>query len=307
MNLPLFIALLVFLLVFSVTMCTYIYLEEKYWRTVFARRLLGDSVAVGTMIHRLQTPWLRAAQTLGRSAVPLDEASVSEIERKLGYAGYRQPHAVQVFFGLRILLMLILGGLFLLATLLAGTFQLNTMVMVFLPLAAGYCLPAWLLRIRITSRQNQIFRELPDGLDLVLISLEAGLSFDNALYRVSKELTKVSPVLAEEFSQYFIEIQSGLPRKTVLQNLAERNGVESLSSVVAVVLQSLRFGTNIADALKVHIDSMRTRRRQNAEEAGAKISTRLTFPMVMLILPTLFIVIIGPAMINIFERVKGGL
>ncbi|PIE73709.1 MAG: type II secretion system protein [Deltaproteobacteria bacterium] len=307
MSLPLFIALIVFLLVFSITMCGYMYLEEKYWRTIVARRLLGNTAAAGTMIHRLRTPWMRAAQALGKSAVPRDKAALSKIERKLGYAGFRQPHAVQVFFGLRILLMLVLGGFFLLGALLTGTFQLKTMIMMFLPLAVGYYLPAWLLRIRMVSRQKQIFRELPDGLDLVLICLEAGLNFDNALYRVSRELTKVSPVLAEEFSQYFLEIQSGLPRKTVLHNLAERNGVESLTAVVAVVLQSLRFGTNIAEALKVHINSMRTRRRQNAEEAGAKISTRLTFPLVMLILPALFIIIIGPAMINVFERVKGGL
>jgi len=202
--------------------------------------------------------------------------------------------------------MLLLGGLYLAAVLLTGHLRYQDAVVVFLPLAVGYGLPVLLLNIRIRSRQAEIFRELPDALDLVLICLEAGLNFDTALYRVSQELIHLSPVLSAEFGQYFLEIQSGLPRRTVLQHLAKRNGVENLTAVVGILLQSIRFGTNIADSLRVHIQSMRTQRRQIAEEAGAKISTRLTFPMVLLILPALFIIILGPAILNVFEKFKGG-
>lgn len=306
MNLPLFISCLVFLLVFGGFMSAYVYLEEKYWRTVIARRLFGNTREAVDMVARLKAPWMQTAHRLGQSALPKDQSTIADIRRYLSYAGFRDSHAVTVYFGLRIGGMLAFGGLYLFFSLITGHLKIGDAVIVFLPLAAGYYLPAMLLQIRIRSRQRQIFRELPDALDLVLICLEAGLNFDLALFRVSQELAKVSPVMAEEFGQYFLEIQSGLPRKTVLANLAERNGVESLNSVVGVLLQSMRFGTNIAEALRVHIHSMRTQRRQQAEEQGAKMSTRLTFPMVMLILPVLFIVILGPALINIYERIKGG-
>jgi tight adherence protein C len=306
MNLPLGIAAVVFLSVFGGLMSAYVYLEEKYWRTIVARRLFGNTREAVAMVDRLRAPWLRTAQRLGQAAVPKQASTVASIRRLLSYGGFRDPQAVTVYFGIRIGAMLIFGVLYLFFALLTGHLGWTDTVVVFLPLAAGYYLPSLLLQIRIRSRQKEIFRELPDTLDLVLICLEAGLSFDLSLYRVSRELAKVSPVMSEEFGQYFMEIQSGLPRKSVLNNLAERNGVESLTSVVGVLVQSIRFGTNIAEALRVHISSMRTRRRQLAEEQGAKMSTRLTFPMVMLILPALFIVILGPALINIYERIQGG-
>ena len=306
MNLPLIVSSLIFLVVFGGFMSAYVYLEEKYWRTVIARRLFGNTREAVDMVARLRAPWMQTAQRLGRSAMPKDQSTLADIGRLLSYAGFRDPQATTVYFGIRIGGMLILGTLYLFLSLVTGHLGLADGILVFMPLAGGYYLPALLLQIRIRSRQRQIFRELPDALDLVLICLEAGLNFDLALFRVSRELAKVSPVMADEFAQYFLEIQSGLPRKTVLANLAERNGVENLDSVVGVLLQSMRFGTNIAEALRVHIQSMRTRRRQLAEEQGAKMSTRLTFPMVMLILPALFIVILGPALINIYERIKGG-
>ncbi|WP_051554430.1 type II secretion system F family protein [Desulfobulbus elongatus] len=300
-------ASVVFLLVFGGLFYGYLYLEEKYWRSVLARRFYGETREAEDMISRLRAPWLRAAQVLGRTAMPAESASVILLRDRLSYAGFRDPEAVAVLYGIRLGLMLLFGTLYLVAALLAGHLRYQDAAMVFLPLAAGYFFPTILLNMRIRSRQAQIFRELPDALDLVLICLEAGLSFDAALFRVSRELANVSPVLAGEFSQYFLEIQSGLPRKTVLTHLAERNGVESLTTVVGVLLQSIRFGTNIADSLRVHIQSMRTQRRQLAEEAGAKMSTRLTFPMVLLILPALFIVILGPAILNVYEKIKGGL
>ncbi len=306
MNLPLIIAAIVFFSVFGGFMSTYVYLEEKYWRAVIARRLFGRTREATTMEANLVAPWMRTAQKLGRAAVPTEASAIAGIQRSLDFAGFRSSQAMTVYFGLRIGSMLILGAAYLALALVTGHLGLVDAVLVFLPLAFGYYLPALLLHIRIRSRQQEIFRELPDALDLVLICLEAGLGFDPALYRVSRELAKISPVMAEEFGQYFLEIQSGLPRKTVLNNLARRNGVESLTSVIGVLVQSIRFGTNIAEALRVHIQSMRTRRRQLAEEQGAKMSTRLTFPMVILILPALFIVILGPSLINIYEKIQGG-
>ncbi|PIE58088.1 MAG: type II secretion protein F [Desulfobulbus propionicus] len=307
MSAPLIIASVVFLAVFAALMSLYVYLEERYWRAVVARRLFGTTREAKDMVARFNAPWIRAAHRLGGAAMPQEQRSLDTVRQQLSFGGYRTPGSLQVYYGMRIGGMLVFGGLYIFVALLTGNLHLSNILLLFLPLAVGYYLPAWLLHLQVQSRQKQIFRELPDALDLVLICLEAGLGFDMALYRVSKEVAKVSPVLSEEFAQYFLEVQSGLPRRSVLRNLSERNGVESLTSVVAVLLQSIRFGTNIGDALKVHIQSMRTRRRQIAEESGAKISTKLTFPMVMLILPALVMVILGPALINIFEKLKGGL
>lgn len=307
MNAALIVSSVVFLLVFAGVLTVWTYLEEKYRRTILARRLHGESREAGEMIARLRAPWLRAALFLARAATPPKGTALDQIRTRLVHAGFRDPQAVAIYFGFRVGLMLLFGILYLVAALLTGSLNSRDVVMVFLPLTAGYFLPPILLTIRIRSRQEQIFRELPDALDLVLICLEAGLGFDAALYRVSRELAGISPVLSEEFGQYFLEIQSGLPRRDVLANLAERNGVASLTAVVGVLLQSIRFGTNIAESLRVHINSMRTLRRQMAEEDAAKMSTRLTFPMVLLILPALFIIILGPAMLGIIEKIKGGL
>lgn len=306
MSLPLIISAIVFLVIFGGAMTAYAYLEEKYWRAVLSRRLYGDTLQAETMATRLHGPWMHRVRQLGQGTVPKNESAVAEIRRQLSYAGYRDPQAVVLYYGVRVGLCLILGIFFLLVVLLTGHFRIENLIPVFLPTAVGYYLPVLLLRIRVRSRQRQIFRELPDTLDLVLICLEAGLGFDPAMYRVSRELAKVSPIMAEEFGRYYLEIRSGLPRKTVLNNLAERNGVESLTSVVGVLVQSIHFGTNVAESLSVHIRSMRTQRRQIAEEKGAKMSTRMTFPMIMLILPALFLIILGPALINIYERIKGG-
>ncbi len=307
MSVPLVIASVVFLASFAALMSLYVYLEEKYWRAVVARRLFGNTREAKDMVERLNAPWVRAVHKLGSPVMPQDRTVLDTVRQQLSFGGYRRPGSVRLYYGIRTAGMLFFAAVYFLVTLFTGNLRASNILLIFLPLAAGYYLPSLLLRLRVKARQKQIFRELPDALDLVLICLEAGLGFDMALYRVSREMAKVSPVLSEEFSQYFLEIQSGLPRRSVLHNLAERNGVESLTSVVAVLIQSIRFGTNIGDALKVHIESMRTRRRQIAEESGAKMSTKLTFPMVMLILPALFMVILGPALINIFEKLKGGL
>ncbi len=306
MNPVLVISLLVFISVFGSVMALYVYMEEKYWRRVLARRFFGESSEAEAMLSGRQPFYVRAVHKMGEVTAPKDGEAVKEIQRMLSHAGFRDPSAVVIYFGIRAGTMLIFCALFLFCLMVSGKFSAKNALLAFLPMTAGYYLPALLLNVKIRSRQRRIFQELPDALDLVLICLEAGLSFDMALHRVSSEMIRIAPTLAGEFGQYFLEIQSGLPRKTVLNNLAERNGVDCLTSVVGVLTQSIRFGTNIAESLKVHIQSMRTRRRQMAEEQGGKMSTKLTFPMILLILPALFIIVLGPAVINIFERLRGG-
>jgi tight adherence protein C len=242
---------------------------------------------------------------LGEAAAPRQAAELAPIRRQLSHAGFRAAGAVALYYGARMALALLLGALVLLIYTLIGFWNTKTLLYLFVPLALGYYLPAALLRSLRERRLQQIFRELPDALDLLLICMEAGLSFDMALERVSRELKGIAPVLSAEFRQYFMEIKSGLPRQQVLEALAERNGEKGLASVVQVLIQSARTGTDIAESLNIYAESMRTSRRQQAEEQGAKVSAKLTFPTVLLILPALMLIILGPAAINLLERLGG--
>jgi tight adherence protein C len=280
------------------------YLEEKYWRRILARRLLGKSADAEKIEKRTALYWQGAVKKLGLVITPKKERDVDSIKMLLSYAGYRNPDAPAIYYGLRAWFAIGLALFFMLAIFLNGEYSFNIFLMSFVPAAFGYYLPALFIRIKAKSRQNEIFKELPDALDLVLICLEAGLGFDAALFRVSRELSIVSPVLSEEFSQYFLEIQTGLPRRIVLKNLSDRNGVKVLSSVVNVLLQSAKLGTDVAHALQTYIQSMRTERKQTAEEKGGKISTKLVFPLVLFILPALFVIVLSPAVINVLKTLN---
>lgn len=306
MNTAAAIALLTFLSVSMGLMFIYLWAEARYRRALIAKQLHGaKKKSPKQSPPGVEAVWRRVVQQAGMIVMPRKAEELSGIRTLLTWAGFRSEKAVMRYFGIKFCLAVALGLLYLLAAA-AGQLTLKKTIFTFFPLAIGYYLPGLLLKIRFGRRQQQIFRELPDALDLLLICIEAGLSFDMALLRISRELAGISPVLAAEFGQYFLEIQSGLPRRQVLRNLAARNGAPGLNAVVNVLLQSIRFGTDVAEALRVHIQSMRTERRQTAEEKGAKISTQLTLPLVMLILPALLIIIMGPAVINIMERLQGG-
>jgi tight adherence protein C len=243
---------------------------------------------------------------LGRIAAPKDEDALAVTTRKIRQAGYASSRfpPVFVFFGLRIFSALFLSALQLSAVLAFGKFGAQSLIQIFFPLAVGYCLPALVLNRQASARTERILKEIPDVLDLLKICIEAGLSLDGSLHRVHKELKDIAPTLSKELAQYFLEVQSGLPRKEVLLNLARRNQVNALTGVVNVFLQSSRLGTDIAEALEVYSNSLRSERMQAAEEQGGKVGPKLTLPMILLILPALMIVILGPAMINLLERLR---
>ncbi len=246
-------------------------------------------------------------KALGKLAVPKKEAEISKIRKKLIHAGYRRKDAVILFYGIRIgagLSLAVLGLSFAIAS---GGISAWCMVMFFFPLAAGYAAGTIVLQKKIEYRQARICQELPDTLDLLTICLKAGLGFDYALYRVYRELEETAPVLSAEFGMYFLEVQSGIIRTRALQNMAHRNPSPFLKNVVTVLIQSLSTGTDIASALKIYTDALRDQRRQEAEEEGAKLPTKLTLPLVVFILPALLIIILGPVVINFIGMMKGGL
>lgn len=297
-----------FSLVTSAIMYIYYQIEERRRKAVLFDRIFCSREEAEE--YKDQNPpsfsYLRRMLIfLGVVSTPKKEEELIDIKKLLTWAGYRNFDAVSIYYGIRLGAGLGFVFLFLLNAVGNGSFQLASLLYAIFPMAGGYYLPGFILNQKIRLRQQKIFKELPDTLDLLLVCIEAGLSFDMALYRMSRELSDIAPVLSREFAQYFLEVQGGLPRREALLNLAQRNGEKSLTSVINVLIQSAKFGTDIAHALRVYSDSLRTERRQMAEEKTQTVSTKLTLPLILLIMPALLIVIIGPALINLLERLKG--
>ena len=294
-----------FLLISGSVMCLYFYLEEKYKRSVIMKRLFSSkSEAIEYEKKRIDANLKKILLSLGMAAMPKLEEETTDIKKLLGYAGYRSGNAVIIYFGTKLAAAILFGVLYFFSAILSGNLTTKVFIFTFFPIAAGYYLPGLFLKHKVTARHRQIFKELPDVMDLLIICMNAGLSFDMALFRVSRELALIAPVLSKELGRYFLEVKGGLPRREVLKNLADRNGEKNLTSVVHVLIQSANFGTDIAEAVNVYSQSLRTERKQIAEERGAKISTKLTFPTIFFILPALMVIILGPALINLMERMK---
>lgn len=171
-------------------------------------------------------------------------------------------------------------------------------MLVIIMLVGFYAPNAYIDRLR-EQRQLELFHSFPDALDLMTISMEAGLGMDQAITRVAKEVRLQCPVLADELELFTLEVRAGANRQTALRNLALRTGVEDIDSLVAMLIQSERFGTSVADALRVHSSTLRTKRQQRAEEMAAKVAIKLVFPLILCIFPSILIVVVGPAMIQI--------
>jgi tight adherence protein C len=168
----------------------------------------------------------------------------------------------------------------------------------------GYVAPPVHVGMRRRARQKEMQKALPDALDLLVVCVEAGLALNQALVRVSEETERLSPVLAEQLALVNLEIRAGTPRDDALRNFGERTGLDDIKSLVAMLIQTDRFGTSIAQALRVQADTLRTKRRQRAEEAAAKTTIKLVFPLVLFIFPAMFVVILGPALIQILETLQ---
>jgi len=176
---------------------------------------------------------------------------------------------------------------------------------------AGFLLPATYLRMKIRKRQEEITDSLPDGLDLLVVCVEAGLGLNAAFQKITEEFRISSPALSDEFDIVNREMVAGKPRQEALRAMGERTGVEDVKSLVAMLIQTEKLGTSVSRSLRVHSDSLRTKRRQRAEEAAAKTTIKLVFPLVFLLFPSLFIVILGPGVIQIVRvlfaiTAKGG-
>jgi tight adherence protein C len=229
---------------------------------------------------------------LGEKA-PRSPKEMGSLRLRLVQAGFRRDEALTMFFGVRILFALALFMLF--ATPLL--FRPNLTVALG-GLGLGYVLPGMVLARMAKRRAHRIRLSLADMLDLLVVSVEAGLGLDAALTRVGQELAFAYPELADELRLINLELRAGKPRSEALRNLADRTGVEDLSSLVTMLIQTDKFGTSVAQSLRVYSETLRTKRRQRAEEAAAKTGVKMVFPLVICIFPAIWVVTIGPAAIR---------
>jgi tight adherence protein C len=230
---------------------------------------------------------------------PTSPAEMGKLKSRLVAAGYRGPEALPVFIGARLGCALFAFGLMSTPLLMRPN-----LLMALGGAALGYFLPGFMLARMAKKRQHRIRLSLPDALDLLVVSVEAGLGLDQALQRVGDELAFAHKDLSDELRLVNLELRAGKARSDALRNLAERTGVDDLASLMAMLIQTDKFGTSVAQSLRVHSDTLRTKRRQRAEEAAAKTGVKMVFPLVFCIFPAIWIVTIGPAAIK-FVQVLG--
>lgn len=254
----------------------------------------------------------RATPALARPLAPKTESEAGKLKSRLSAAGFRGEAATNVFLGLKfaglIAGTLAGGGL----ALLTSGMDINQGTLFKTVISAGilFYLPDLVLAFMGSKRKEAIFLGLPDALDLLVVCVEAGLGLDQAMRKVSDEMKRSFRVIAEEFGICNFQLQMGKQRSEVLQDLGNRTGVDDLRSLASILIQADKFGSSIAQALRVQSESMRTRRRQIAEEKAAKTAVKLIFPLVLFIFPGIFVVLVGPAAItmmrDMFPMMQGG-
>jgi tight adherence protein C len=242
---------------------------------------------------------------LGEEMVKRGSLDLNGWSKRLVQAGFWNPDAPRIFFGARAILA---AGL-VMACIVAGA-ALNvrlptTLLVTFWLGLLGWWAPSWYVLQRRRKRRYEISAALADALDLLVACVEAGVGLNQALVRVAEEVRTTSEALSAELMMVNLEIRAGTPRDQALRNLAERTGLEDIENLVSTMIQTERFGTSVGRALRVQSDTLRQKRRQRAEEAAAKTTIKLVFPLVMFIFPSLFVVVLGPAAIQVVRALVG--
>lgn len=288
---------------------------------VFGVALFGLRLANGTAIQeRLDAvgvpsdtpasgpaPWMTKvvamAEPVAKLSLPDDDAEGSVIRVRFMNAGFRHPWAPIIFFAAKTALAVGLPlAVFFGLSISSSTFGSNTLLMYVLSAAGvGYYLPNMILKHITKRRQREVFESFPDALDLLTVCVEAGLGIDAALARVAGEIGLKSRILSDELNLVTLELRAGSSKEKALRGLAVRTGVEDVDALVAMLIQAERFGTSISASLRVQSELLRTKRRQRAEEMAAKIALKLLFPLIFFIFPSLLVVLMGPAFIQIYR------
>ncbi|MBP6823558.1 MAG: type II secretion system F family protein [Acidobacteria bacterium] len=243
----------------------------------------------------------RVAEPVSRLAPP-SAAEAQKLQKKLMHAGFRSPNAPIIYRAIQLVCLVSTPSITIFVLLAMGRSLSSSIAIISISVGVGYLLPRSSLDHLTKSRQQRLRWGLADALDLLVISVEAGLGVNAAMVRVSNEMRRVHPEISEEFEMVNLEIRVGREREHALRNLAERTGVEDLRGLCAMLIQADRFGTSIARAIRNYSDSLRTKRRQRAEQAAQKAAIKLLFPLAIFLFPTLFIALIGPAMLQLMDN-----
>ena len=293
MTLALVTFLAIFLLITSIGLLIF------YRETMLQRLASAISPDVGSSKNKL-TQWLEVYSKKSQSVIapfqkvlPRSPEEVSVIQKRLIRAGYRKDSYLNLFYASKVLVPISLAFL----VTVTGVYDYGPFFVYALALALGFLAPDFWLGNRIKARQLNLRLGLPQALDLMVICIEAGLSIDQATVRVGDELQISEPIISDELSLVNLEQRAGRPRSDAWRNMAERTDVDSVRAMVSVLIQADQFGTSVAKTLRVYSDTLRTQRRQQAEEQAAKTTVKLVFPLVLFIFPSLFVVALGPSAI----------
>jgi tight adherence protein C len=269
-------------------------------------RFMSKAEPTGLEKHGWVERLAKALRPLTKLSVPEEGWEKSALRIRFMNAGWRNPAAPTLYFAAKSALALLLPGLGAggLALLPAGVVGSQTLMLLLFCATLGYYLPNIALTRILERRQREIFENIPDALDLLTVCVEAGLSLERALVKVASEIHIKSVTLAQELQLVLMEMRAGFTKENALRNLALRTGVDDVDTLVAMLIQSERFGTSMGDSLRVHSENLRNKRRLLAEEKAAKIALKLLFPLIFCIFPTLLMVLMGPAAIQI-TRVLG--
>ena len=274
-------------------------LEE--WRDPFARQKRESGAApsgdksVGAMFNK-------AAPALSKALESKNELEQSNLKIRLANAGYSRPNSSRNFLAIKAMALgvgLFLGGSY---GFYSAGFAKNSLMSLVVGGGMGFFLPELILTLQKWSRQQKIFLQLPDALDLLVVCVEAGLGLDAAMRKVSEELVSGAAEVCSELATCNMQLQMGKARREVLHDLGTRTGVDDVRALAAILIQADRFGSSIAQALRVQSDTMRVKRRQMAEEKAAKTAVKMIFPLVLFIFPGIFVILVGPAAIQLKEN-----
>jgi len=295
MLLALFAFLAAFLLISSVGVLIFYRqaalqrLSRVVSRAADASLLRSIAPTRGAKIEKLVKPF--------EKVLPRSAQEVSSVQKRLTRAGYRDKAYLNIFYSSKVLVP---GLLCLLATV-TQVYAYSPLFVYALAAGLGYLAPDFWLSNRVAARQSQLRLGLPEALDLIVICVEAGLSMDKATMRTSEELRISQPAIADELNLVSLEQRAGRPRAEAWKHIGERTDVDTIRSLASILIQADRFGTSIGKTLRAHSETLRTRRRQDAEEQAAKTTVKLVFPLVLFIFPSLFVVTLGPSMIIMFD------
>ncbi len=304
--------LLMLLAVFSaVGLLTFGLLSYQGNRREMAERFAKSKTGASPIVRRdsqasnLKERILEVISSFGKMTLGKDKdkekAKVSDLRLTMIQAGFRYTNAVAVFYGLKVISTILLPLGCMVYMVWSSKFTTVNLAITMGAASLGFFLPNYLLKRTLNGRQNRIDKALPDVLDLMIVSMEAGLSLQSTLNHVADEVLRISKDFHRELRITNAELRTGIPRDNALKNLGERTGVQSVKSLIALMIQSEKMGASIAQSLRTHADFVRVQRSQRAEEMAAKMPIKIIFPTLFCIFPAIFIIILGPAAIQIYR------